>query len=590
MSAFDSKIVAADASDILPDPFFKKDERPYVGLRTFEQEDRRYFCGRSAHVKEVIERLNHQRLVAVVGLSGSGKSSLVRAGVIPELYADRLKDASSDWLIAMATPANDPLTRMGDKLKAAVKEHYAAKRRDAGTDCPTEETIEEWAAGVHDALQTGSLGLAKAIATAELKRRTRVLLIVDQFEELFRYWKRTSRDGKDEVEVFIQQLLELTSDPDGRVYVIITMRSDYLGDCARYEGLAEAVNSGLYLTPRLNREQLREAIEVPAQKCRRTIAPEFVHHLINDVVNDQDQLPILQHALMRCWEKAQKNNSKIIDVAQYVDKEIGGPNALDVHGEEIYSGLAEDVFANHGQVAGNAARKQQQDIAEALFKRITKRATGPADEERKTDGTRDATKLETICLETGFKREDIVPVINAFRERNRAFLRPGEDEAEKLEDDSVIDITHESLIRKWNKLGKWVKEESDYAHLYLQLSEEAAQAAPNEFLSQSKLNIYTEWQESKTQNANWARRYGGSYERAITYLAKSRDHQKWEKWRRWGPIGIVTVIAIVLLVVSSVQKAAERSRVLDFERTAKVANSDGISTTFRVPAAIADAV
>ena len=498
------------------EPTPTKAERPYQGLRAFEPSDRRFFCGRAKHVGELLQRLHDHRFVSVVGLSGSGKSSLVRAGVIPELQLDRLKNTSSDWLIAMTTPETAPLLRMGDELKSAVKAYHTAKTeiRPSALD---KEGLESWDASVSDMLNSGSLGLTKAIATAGLHERTRVLLVVDQFEELFRY---DNRDTKDEAEGFIRQLLEITSDPDGRTYVVITMRSQYLGKCASFQGLAEAVNAGLYLTPRLNREQLREAITLPAERCGRHISKELVRRLVNDVANDQDQLPVLQHALMRCWETTLETGAVLIDEAQY--DAVGGAKALDQHAEKLYKRLGDDT-------EGRGPRNQE--IAKALFKRITKLANREGtvgDAEKEPDGERDPATLEEISSQTGFKQEELVRVMRVFRERDCAFLRPimkaQQTDGTQLEDDlsgsSMIDITHESLIRKWDKLGGWVIEEAKSADLYKQLVAEDAVATEGERLSRSKVGLYLG--EFRNWNSHWAERYRpGTFDGAFQYFRES---------------------------------------------------------------------
>src|ERR1700676_4882521 len=269
---------------------------PYQGLRPFQPSDWRFFCGRSTHVGEILQRLQSNRFVSVVGLSGSGKSSLVRAGVIPELLSDRLKGTTSDWLVALTTPGTKPLTNLAVALGDAVRDYFKEKKSVGEEDLQSADEVEAWAEAVSDALNIGSLGFVNAIETAGLPERAHVLLVVDQFEELFRYKRRNQ---KDEAEQFVEQLLRVTSDRVKNVYVIITMRSEFMGDCARFEGLAEAVNAGLYLTPRLNRDQLHEAITKPAERCGREIESSLVLRLLNDVANDQDQLPVLQKALMR---------------------------------------------------------------------------------------------------------------------------------------------------------------------------------------------------------------------------------------------------------------------------------------------------
>jgi WD40 repeat protein len=305
--------------------------------------------------------------------------------------------------------------------------------------------------------------------------------------------------------------------------------------------------------------------------CHRQIAPELVQRLLNDVANDQDQLPVLQHAMMRCWKLAVQRHLDVIDNTLY--EYVGGPNALDVHAEKIYSQLGKEE---------NGKMKQQ--IVALLFKRITKRATEQEHELSQTDGMRDPALLKTITSQTGFARSDLVPVIDAFRKRARAFLRPG-DETRDLSDESMIDITHESLIRKWKQLGDWVRDESNSADLYMQLCNEASKAKRGDFLSQSRLDLYNAWLETAGPNAKWAQRYSGDYSKAIKYLSSSRRHWKWQKWWRWSAVtGAIAGLAILYFVWARAQ--ADKHLILEFDGLSKLVTREDVSTSWRVPTAI----
>ena len=130
-----------------------------------------------------------------------------------------------------------------------------------------------------------------------------MLIVVDQFEELFRFADAARQpDRDDDAAAFVKLLLEASQQRELPIYVVLTMRSDYIGDCARFRGLPEAVTNALYLIPRMSREQRRAAIVEPVRVGGGTIAPRLVVRLLNDVGDDPDQLPILQHALMRCWD------------------------------------------------------------------------------------------------------------------------------------------------------------------------------------------------------------------------------------------------------------------------------------------------
>src|SRR5262249_5539338 len=138
-----------------------------------------------------------------------------------------------------------------------------------------------------------------------------VLLIVDQFEELFRFAashpgdkrdQHARADSRDEADHFVQLLLEASRDPTRKINVLLTMRSDCIGDCARFYGLPEAVSSAQFLVPSLPREQREEAIRGPLENAEATIEPELVERLLNDSSDELDQLPVLQHCLLRLWQ------------------------------------------------------------------------------------------------------------------------------------------------------------------------------------------------------------------------------------------------------------------------------------------------
>ena len=153
-------------------------------------------------------------------------------------------------------------------------------------------------------LLRSSLGIVQAVRQAQIPAEDNVLIIVDQFEELFRF-RRSGRGGnsRDEAAAFFKLLLEATGQQDLPIYIALTMRSDFLGDCIEFQGLPEAVNDGLYLIPRMTRDELRSAITGPVAVAGGAIAQRLVLRLLNDLGDDQDQLPALQHALMRTWDR-----------------------------------------------------------------------------------------------------------------------------------------------------------------------------------------------------------------------------------------------------------------------------------------------
>ena len=246
---------------------------------------KRDFLGREAQTDQLLEKLQRSHFIAVVGPSGCGKSSLVRAGMIASLESGFLAGTGTGWRIAGMRPGDRPLARLADALLEP-----SALGPERGGDASE-------AAIVQAMLRRGPLGLLEILRETPLPKNSNLLILVDQFEEIFRFRKQGSAD---EADAFVALLLATIAQREVPVYVVITMRSDFLGDCALFTGLPEAINDGQYLTPRLSRDD-RAAITGPARVFGGEVEPALVNHLLNEIGPDPDQLPLLQHALMRMW-------------------------------------------------------------------------------------------------------------------------------------------------------------------------------------------------------------------------------------------------------------------------------------------------
>ena len=253
---------------------------PFPGLRPFMQEEADLFFGRDKQSDELVRRLASRRFLAVVGTSGSGKSSLVRAGLLPSLEGGFMAEAGAHWRMAILRPQDDPI---GFLARALVETGMLAHLDLAP---PAAEGV------VETTLRRSSLGLVEAARLARLEPHENLLILVDQFEELFRFADLArQRDAGDEAPAFVKLLLEAARQTDVPVYVVITMRSDFLGDCARFRDLPEAISDSQYLIPRLTRDELQAVITGPIGVRGGRIAPSLVQRLLNDIGDDMDQLP-----------------------------------------------------------------------------------------------------------------------------------------------------------------------------------------------------------------------------------------------------------------------------------------------------------
>src|SRR5262245_35722321 len=464
-------------------------KNPYPGLRPFEQEDSDFFFGRETHTEELLRRLSSSRFLAVVGTSGSGKSSLVRAGLIPALYGDLLA-AGSHWRVAVVRPGDDPIRAMADEL------HKNISLVEGGTDGKLPHDMLE------TTLRRSSLGLVEAIKQTQLNEKENLIVVVDQFEELFRFQDRAGTSGaKDESAAFVKLLLEGAASTAVPIYALITMRSDFLGDCARFRDLPEAVNKGLYLVPRLTRDQLRKAIESPAAVAGGKVSPALVERLLNEVGDDQDQLPVLQHALMRTWHPSGTMGLQEYEATGGMDK------ALSKHADEALS-----KFSTGEQI----------DLVRKVFQCITEKGPDKREVRRPTQ-FRD---IRAICGNAS--ESDVKEVIEWFRAPGKSFLMP--PDPTPIRDDTFIDISHERLIRKWETLRQWVNEEAESADTYRR----HAQSAELQPIGQERLwrdpglKLALEEREKGKWTEVWGGRYANNYLEASDFLAKSQQAREAE--------------------------------------------------------------
>jgi hypothetical protein len=477
---------------------------PFPGLRSFEPDEDHLFFGRESRIDELLARLRRSRFLSVVGTSGSGKSSLIRSGLIPSLYSGFMAKAGSSWRVVLFRPGEDPIGHLADALVAPGVLSDPQQEPD-----PAERALAEVT------LRRSAMGLVDCIRQARVPEHENVLVVVDQFEELFRF-KRSSqqRDSRDEAVAFVKLLLAATHQDHVPVYVVITMRSEFIGNCTEFEGLTEAINDGQYLVPRMTREERRSAITGPVAVSGAEITQRLVLRLLNDVGDDPDQLPILQHALMRTWDEWNRHHAdgEAIDLRHY--EAIGTmKDALSQHAEEAFRELSDE---------------RSRRIAERMFKSLTELGEGAR-------GVRSPRPLAEICSLTSAAEAEVAAVVEAFRRPGRSFLMP--PFPQPLRAESVIDISHESLMRIWKRLILWVEDESRSAQVYLRIAKAAAEFQEGKagLLRDPELQLALNWREEAQPNAVWAQRYDVAFERAAVFLdhsRKQRDLETEEKERQ----------------------------------------------------------
>ena len=376
-----------------------EERNPYKGLRAFTEADAPDFFGRGALTRRLVTRLSEagpgSRFLAVVGPSGGGKSSVVRAGLVPAIRQGAL-EGQEDPFIAEMIPGAHPI----DELEAALL-------RIAVRPVPR----------LHDRLDSGSRGLLEAVDLVA-PGHAGVVLVVDQFEEVF-----TLTTEERERELFLEALRVATADPESRLRVVVTLRADFYDRPLVYPRFGELLAERTEAVPPLTPDELEQAIRGPVERGGVRPEPGLVAEMIADVAHQPGALPLLQYALTELFER---RNEDRLTLTAY--QELGGiTGALSARAERIFEATDQQ---------GRRATKQ-------TFLRLVTLGEGRQDTRRRV------TRSELDALDV--EREAIDIVVDTFgRHRLLTFDR------EPSTREPTVEIAHEALLSAWGRLRTWI--------------------------------------------------------------------------------------------------------------------------------------
>ena len=471
---------------------------PYVGLRHFDEKDAEFFYGRDENVIELLGKLASKRFVAVLGSSASGKSSLVRAGLLPELRSGMIPNVGANWKVVEFKPGRDPMGELSSALDKAL-------------GLPEARAIVE----------EGPLGIVRAVAAAELERGTNVLIIADQFEEVFRFQREEAAQGRaaaaaEQCQALSRRLLEAAAQTDAVIYVLLVMRSDYLGECAQFADLPERMSESLYLVPRLRRDQLQEVITAPVGG---NLEPALVQTLINEAGSEQDQLPRLQHLLGRMWHLA---DGRRIKLEHY--RSAGG----------WADGLEDDLNRVYGDLT-----EAQRNSCRLVFQQLSELDKGRAVRRRVS-----MRELREVC---GSETEAVVEKFSSA-----GFLALHSD---------VVDVTHECVLRCWSKAKRWLEEENSARNFYLQLVDRQRLGGG---LGRSDLREVSRLKRAGALARAWALRYGSErdFQSVENYIQKSVGTLRIQTAANVVLVGAFLALGIYTTFHSQAQERNSRAREL----------------------------
>lgn len=469
----------------------KEQDNPFPGLRAFGIEESHLFFGRGGQSEVILEYLAYNHFAAVTGASGSGKSSLIYCGLVPILYGGFIVGTGSDWRIIATRPGNQPVRNLADAIADSESQN---KRSDSKAQDQSRNIV-------YALLRRSFQGLVDAVAQMGLKKGENLLLIIDQFEELFRF--KENRDNTlttvNETEAFIKLLVNAVHQRKLPIYVVITMRSDFIGECSHFQELTSLINESNFLVPQMTREDFSQAILGPVAVAQEEIDPQLHQQILNSIVEGTDQLPVLQHSMMRTWEFWKKYNEPGTPI-RLRDYEAAGKmeNALSMHANEAY-----ELLSDEGK-----------RICKSMFKTLTEKSLD-------NKGTRHPATIRELADVAQATIEDVEEVVNVFRSRGKSFVTPAENV--ELTENTVIDISHESLMRVWDRLKGWVDEETNAVQMYLRLSEASSlyQIGKTGLWRPPDLQLALNWKKTQQPSLSWAKKYNPAFEKVMVFLDAS---------------------------------------------------------------------
>jgi hypothetical protein len=544
--------------------------QPYPGIRPFREDDWPIFFGREAQSNQLLHKLETTRFVAVVGSSGSGKSSLVRAGLIPLIRQGFLRDVK-DWDILLCRPGVDPFAGLAYEISLLEK----PRPLDGNSDSEGESVTSNFIAAE---LRTSPDGIVSVIEKLKLPQTCHILLIVDQFEEIFGFRSSLSEENaasRGEAERFVDCILqscaaEVTSPLTAqerslpqRIWAVLTMRSDFIGHCEVFPALARCVSNSQFLVPVLNSEQKQEAISRPGETemidGAAYAAFNFDDGVVSVIVNETgdrlDQLPLMQHALMRTWKLAKDRSD--------------GVKAPVRIGLDDYQAVGRIHEALH-----NDAEKAWKEIAgDERLARITRQMflllCDTSDEGKLT---RKRPKVSSVMAATGARLEDLETILGAFQRDDRNFLRPivSPISSRRLVPDDALDVSHEALLRQWRTYRSWQIEERRNIDELVDLRRRAQLNVEKKepLLGQMTLDRLEKWKGEV--NLVWASRYISEADWNVIHdfiekskgevQEKARDEEKRKQRQNRRILGGIAATAAVSAIISAILLKVSSSR------------------------------
>jgi WD40 repeat protein len=462
----------------------KEQVNPFPGLRPFLPEDSFVYFGSESESGEVLRKLLKNRILTVIGSSGCGKSSLINCGVVPEMMNMAEKEKTSLKIISFQ-PGNDPVGNMTNAFVQAIigNSKYDNHDNQAVSNLKRDH---DW--------------IASTVKKLLIKSDEKVLIVIDQFEELFTHTQdETTNSSFEKTSEFVSLLENAIRQTSVEIYILIVIRSEYISECSNIQGLTKLINDSNYLVPQMTRGNYKNVFENSFLSAGTRINPNLVVAVLDDISDLTDPLPVLQHLMMRIYSYwlSRGDTGKPVELSDYVAVGTIG-SALSRHADEAYDELSQDA----------------REICRKMFRAM-------AGDRISKKGTRHPLSVSSLKSILQCSEVEIFEVIEKFRTPSRSFLTPRY--GIPLDENSVIEFSTDNLISMWSRLKGWFEEELSSVRTYRQLSEasEMYQKGKATLLKDTDLQLALNWRDNQKPTLSWAKRYDPAFERVMVYLRTS---------------------------------------------------------------------
>ena len=472
-------------------------QNPFKGLRAFEESDASMFFGRDRLVADVVRRIGDgTTFIALVGPSGSGKSSIVRAGIVPAVR--KAVDETERWVVASMVPGAHPFA----ELEAGLLR--------SSLDVPD---------SLGEQLSDPSTGLLRAALRVLPDEDTRLLLVIDQFEELF----TLVEDDRTRTR-FLDGLLPVLDDPHGRVVVVVTLRSDFYELPLAHAGIGARLGDAVVNVVPLQPDELEVAATEPAARSHLALEPALLATLVGDVIGQPGALPLFQYALT---ELVERRTSDTLTLADY--RAIGGVDGA-------LGARAEDLYASMDTAEQQAARQ--------FFLRLVAGA-GSGQWSRRRVAAAEIAALDTDVVA-------VQAVVDRYARHRLLTL-----DRDRVSGGPTVEVAHEALLTEWARLRTWIDEAREdldrHAALRAALTEwEDAGCDEDYLLTGARLQAHASWTGQSTLRLTAAERdfldrsIAASEDRATAERERVAEEERLLRAARWRLRALVGLLVLVL--------------------------------------------